>query len=63
MGSTGSVGTQALDVIRNINKLESNSGPKFEVVALTANSNYKLLSQQVNEFRYFKNLVPNVNQA
>eukprot|EP00375_Theileria_parva_P001967 XP_764642.1 1-deoxy-D-xylulose 5-phosphate reductoisomerase [Theileria parva strain Muguga] len=51
MGSTGSVGTQALDVIRNINKLESNSGPKFEVVALTANSNYKLLSQQVNEFR------------
>uniref|UniRef100_A0A3B0NAJ1 1-deoxy-D-xylulose 5-phosphate reductoisomerase, apicoplastic n=1 Tax=Theileria annulata TaxID=5874 RepID=A0A3B0NAJ1_THEAN len=51
MGSTGSVGTQALEVIRNLNNLEGGSEPKFKVVALSAKSNHKLLSQQVNEFK------------
>lgn len=46
VGSTGSVGTQALNVIRNMNKEET----KFEVVALTARKNFELLSQQADEF-------------
>ncbi|UKK02353.2 1-deoxy-D-xylulose 5-phosphate reducto-isomerase [Theileria orientalis] len=46
VGSTGSVGTQALNVIRNLNKNET----KFEVVALTARKNFELLSQQADEF-------------
>lgn len=42
LGSTGSIGTQALDVIRN------NFG--FEVVALSANKNIELLEKQIYEF-------------
>lgn len=43
LGSTGSIGTQALDVIRN------NKGD-FNVCALTANSNIDILYNQVLEF-------------
>jgi len=43
LGSTGSIGVSTLDVIRTFKK-------KFEVFALTANSNIELLEQQVNEF-------------
>ena len=39
LGSTGSIGTQALEVVTEQNHL-------FEVELLTANSNYKLLAQQ-----------------
>jgi 1-deoxy-D-xylulose-5-phosphate reductoisomerase len=44
LGSTGSIGTQALDVIR------SQPG-KFTVTALSAHSNAELLIQQAQEFR------------
>tara|TARA_B100001109_G_scaffold251839_1_gene246892 strand:+ start:2786 stop:3961 length:1176 start_codon:yes stop_codon:yes gene_type:complete len=44
LGSTGSIGTQALEVIR---KNES----KFEVEVLTAHSNHELLAQQALEFK------------
>ncbi|GAX59260.1 1-deoxy-D-xylulose 5-phosphate reductoisomerase [Candidatus Scalindua japonica] len=44
LGSTGSIGTSALDVIRNLKH-------KYNVVALSANSQWKLLSEQVNEFK------------
>ena len=44
LGSTGSIGTQALEVIRNHSDL-------FEVEALTAWSNYDLLIRQAIEFR------------
>ncbi|TGD78947.1 1-deoxy-D-xylulose-5-phosphate reductoisomerase [Hymenobacter wooponensis] len=44
LGSTGSIGTQALDVIR------SQPG-KFTVTALSAHSNADLLIQQAQEFR------------
>lgn len=47
LGSTGSIGTQALEVIRNNSDL-------FEVEVLTANNNVDLLIQQAFEF------VPNV---
>lgn len=43
-GSTGSVGTQALDVI-------GSSAGEFEVVALSADSNVQLLARQANMFR------------
>lgn len=43
LGSTGSIGTQALDVIRN--KKE-----EFNVIAISANSNIERLSQQIKEF-------------
>jgi len=43
LGSTGSIGTQALEVIRE------NPG-MFEVVALAAGSNSELLEAQAAEF-------------
>jgi len=43
LGSTGSIGTQALDVIRSHTDL-------FEVYALTANRNVELLIEQAKEF-------------
>lgn len=43
MGATGSIGTQALEVIRR-------HCDRFEVVALTANHNDKLLTEQAMEF-------------
>lgn len=43
LGSTGSIGTQALDIIKN-------NREKFEVTALTAGKNIQLLSEQIKEF-------------
>ena len=42
LGSTGSIGTQALQVIRN--------NPDLDVTALTANHNIDLLTEQILEF-------------
>ena len=44
LGSTGSIGTQSLDVIRQ-------NPDKFEVEVLTAHSNHELLIQQALEFK------------
>jgi len=43
-GSTGSIGTQAVEILRNLSE-------KFSVAALTANNNYKLLAKQANFFK------------
>ena len=43
LGSTGSIGTQTLDVVRKYNDIK--------VVALSAGNNVELLEQQVREFR------------
>ena len=43
LGSTGSIGTQALDVV-------SHNRDKFEIELLTANNNYELLAKQAIEF-------------
>ncbi len=43
LGSTGSIGTQALEVIRQ-------HPDQFEVIALSAHRNIKLLIEQINEF-------------
>ena len=42
-GSTGSIGTQTLEVVRE-------SGDKFEVVAITANNSADTLIEQAREF-------------
>ncbi len=44
LGSTGSVGTSALEVIRDLSH-------HFNVVGLTANSRWDLLAEQINEFK------------
>lgn len=44
LGSTGSIGTQALDIVRQ-------HPDKFEVVVLSANSNVDLLIRQSQEFK------------
>ena len=44
LGSTGSIGTQALDVVRD-------NTDRFEVYALVARQNVDLLAQQAHEFR------------
>ncbi|HEY40569.1 MAG TPA: 1-deoxy-D-xylulose-5-phosphate reductoisomerase [Dehalococcoidia bacterium] len=43
LGSTGSIGRQTLDVVRNLSSY-------FNVVALAAGQNLDLLTQQINEF-------------
>ncbi len=42
LGSTGSIGTQTLDIVR--------ANDDLEVVAIAANSNIKLLEEQIREF-------------
>lgn len=43
LGSTGSIGTQALEIVRE-------NPDKFEIIALTGNTNVGLLANQINEF-------------
>ena len=43
-GSTGSIGTQTLDIIKRYPEL-------FSVVGLSANSNYNLLNEQIAQFK------------
>ena len=43
LGSTGSIGTQALEVIRKLRD-------KFEIIALAGGSNTELLAEQISEF-------------
>jgi len=44
LGSTGSIGTSALDVLCRL-------GPDFELIGLAANTRWELLADQVKEFR------------
>ncbi|WP_020402883.1 1-deoxy-D-xylulose-5-phosphate reductoisomerase [Gracilimonas tropica] len=50
LGSTGSIGTQSLEIIRQ-------HPDKFDVVYLTGNSNWKLLAEQIQEFTPQKALI------
>lgn len=53
LGSTGSIGTQALDVVRHVNALhEAGTSPvAFDVVGLAAGRNAELLAEQSREWR------------
>ena len=44
LGSTGSIGTQALDIVKN-------NPSEFRVIGLSANSNIDLLKKQIDEFK------------
>jgi len=55
LGSTGSIGTQVLEVVRQ-------HPDKFEIVALTANSSWEILSEQIKEFSPKIALICNDNQ-
>ena len=44
LGSTGSIGTQALEILGEKDEL-------FQVLALSANNNYRLLAEQANQFQ------------
>lgn len=44
LGSTGSIGTNALEIIRK-------SEGKFQVIGLSGHNNYKLLIEQIREFK------------
>ena len=44
LGSTGSIGRQALEVIEKLND-------KFEIIALTAGNNVELLNEQITKFK------------
>src|SRR3989338_5874446 len=44
LGSTGSIGTQTLEIVRQFPK-------EFKVVGLTANKNIELLKKQIMEFK------------
>ena len=44
LGSTGSIGTQALEVIEKLSD-------EFEIIALSAGSNAELLKEQVQRFK------------
>ena len=48
LGSTGSIGTQALDVVRCI---QGESEHAVQVAALAAHSNIRLLEEQIREFK------------
>lgn len=52
LGSTGSIGTQALDVIEHLNRLEMNRQTTFhyQVAGLAAGRNASLLAQQARRF-------------
>ena len=60
LGSTGSVGTQCLEIIRNF-------PDDFSVLGLSAGKNFKLLKEQVQEFspKYFfiENYDHNIEEA
>lgn len=55
LGSTGSIGTQALEVIENLKEMR--------VIGLSANSNIKLLEQQIRKFKPLIAAVPNEDKA
>jgi|TARA_Y100000310_G_scaffold93932_1_gene91528 1-deoxy-D-xylulose-5-phosphate reductoisomerase len=44
LGSTGSIGTQTLDIVKN-------NSDEFKIVGLTTNKNIELLKKQIDEFK------------
>jgi 1-deoxy-D-xylulose-5-phosphate reductoisomerase len=51
LGSTGSIGKNALRVIDSLNSSDSQGQSRYEIVALTAHSNIDLLAEQVSRYR------------
>jgi 1-deoxy-D-xylulose-5-phosphate reductoisomerase len=53
LGSTGSIGTSTLDVIKNNKK-------DFDIILLSANNNYKKLTRQAKKFKVKNVLINNI---
>lgn len=51
LGATGSIGTQALEVVREYNASDAGQKDPIRVRALSARSNTALLEEQIREFR------------
>ena len=51
LGSTGSIGTNALRVIDALNSSRKETGTQYEVVALSAQSSVKLLAEQAKKYK------------
>ena len=58
LGSTGSIGRQTLEVIREANA-DSKSHASFEIVGLSTNRNETLLKKQAKEFEVKKIVIAN----
>ncbi|NNM44131.1 MAG: 1-deoxy-D-xylulose-5-phosphate reductoisomerase [Chlamydiae bacterium] len=56
LGSTGSIGTQTLDIVRH-------HPDKFKVIGLSANSNMEKLKEQIEEFRPEAVCITDMNKA
>ena len=50
LGSTGSVGKKALQVIESLNSSHAKEGKRYEVFAISAHSNVELLAQQARRY-------------
>lgn len=51
LGSTGSIGTQTIQVVRELNsRKETDSNPHIRIIALAAGSNVEVLAKQAVEF-------------
>jgi 1-deoxy-D-xylulose-5-phosphate reductoisomerase len=50
LGSTGSVGKKALQVIESLNSSHAKEGKRYEVFAISAHSNVELLAQQTRRY-------------
>ena len=64
LGSTGSIGTQTIEVIRELNsRAESEYNPHIQIEALAAGSNVELIAKQAVEFGVKILSVKNQNDA
>ena len=59
LGSTGSIGRNTLNVVRNLNA----NGYKIEINFLSTNFNIDLLAEQINEFKPKKVFILNKNKS
>ncbi len=51
LGSTGSIGTQTIQVVRELNsRKETDCNPHIQIIALAAGSNVDALAKQAVEF-------------
>ena len=55
LGSTGSIGTQTIEVVRNLENID--------ICGMTANTNIKLFEEQIREFKPKKVCVMNSDKA
>lgn len=63
LGSTGSIGTQSLEVIDNINSVKKLAEEQINIVALSTNTNIRLLELQIRKYNPVYAVVTNEKKA